>query len=166
MEVTCKCSRSDCMKMRGMLVLMVLVALVACLISACIDPTPPSQPSASETPETGIMWYSYDVGMKIAQEQNKPVMIDIYTGWCKYCKELDRVVYTDSDVVNLADKFVCIKINADKRHDLAAKYNPTGGVPTIVFLRSDGTETHRLGGYPRGGADAFVHEMMVALNNA
>ena len=146
--------------------MMVLIALVACLMSACIDPTPPSQPSASETPGAGITWYSYDEGMEIAQAQNKPVMIDVYTGWCKWCKELDRVIYSDPDVVNLADKFVCIKINADNHRDLAAKYNPTGGVPAIVFLRSDGTETHRLGGYPRGGAEAFVHDMMTALNNA
>jgi uncharacterized protein YyaL (SSP411 family) len=67
-------------------------------------------------------------------------------------------------VISLADKFVCIKINADKRRDLAAKYNPAGGVPTIVFLRSDGTETYRTG--YKGGAEAFVHDMMVALNNA
>ena len=153
------------MKKRGMLALIALVALVACLISACIDSTSPSQPSA-DTQGTGITWYSYDEGMKIAQEQNKPMMIDVYTGWCKWCKELDRVIYSDTDVINLADEFVCIKINADKRRDLAAKYNPTGGVPAIVFLRSDGTEAHRIGGYPRGGSEAFVHEMMVALNNA
>lgn len=158
------------MKNRGMLTSVVLVALVACFMSACIDSTPPSQPSASETPGTGIMWYSYEEGMKIAQEQNKPVMIDVYTDWCKYCKELDRVVYTDPDVINLADKFVCIKFNADKRRDLATKYNsptptnPRPGVPAIVFLRSDGTETHRTG--YKGGAEAFVQDMMVALNNA
>ena len=158
------------MKNRGILALMVLVALVACFMSACIDSTTPSQPSAPETPGTGITWYSYDEGMKIAQAQNKPVMIDIYADWCKYCKELDRVVYTDSDVINLADKFVCIKFNADKRRDLATKYNsptptnPRPGVPAIVFLRSDGTETHRTG--YKGGAEAFVQDMMVALNNA
>ena len=150
------------MKTRGILTSVVLVALVACFMSACIDSTSPSQPSAG-TPGTGITWYSYDEGMKIAQEQNKPVMIDIYTDWCKYCKELDRVVYTDPDVINLADQFVCIKLNAGKHRDLAAKYNPSGGVPTIVFLRSDGTETYRTG--YKGGADAFVHDMMIALNN-
>ena len=146
--------------------MVVLVVLVACLISACIDSTPPSKPAASGPPAKAITWYSYDEGMAISEAQNKPMMIDVYTGWCRWCKELDRVIYTDTDVVNLADKFVCIKINADKRNDLAARYNPTGAVPTIVFLRSDGTETHRLGGYPRGGAEAFVHEMMTALNNA
>ena len=140
---------------------MVLVALVACFMSACIDSTSPSQPSA-DTP--GIAWYSYDEGMKIAQGQNKPVMIDVYTDRCPWCKELDRVVYADPDVIDLADQFVCIKFNADKHSDLAAKYNPAGGVPAIVFLRSDGTETYRTG--YKGGAEAFVHDMMVALNNA
>ncbi|MEA1863941.1 MAG: thioredoxin family protein [Euryarchaeota archaeon] len=58
------------------------------------------------------------------------------------------------------------KIDADKRRDLAARYNPNGGVPTTVFTRSNDTELHRIVGYPRGGAEEFIPEMMVALSNA
>ena len=104
--------------------------------------------------------------MEIAVAQNKTVMIEVYTCWCKWCKEMDRVIYTDPDVIDLADQFVCIKIDADKHRDLATRYNPAGGVPTTVFIRSDDTEVHRIVGYPRGGAEAFIQEMMVALSNA
>nr|QNO47732.1 thiol:disulfide interchange protein DsbD [Methanosarcinales archaeon ANME-2c ERB4] len=152
------------MKTRGMFTLVVLVALVACLISACIDSTPPSQPSASETPGTGITWYSYDEGMKIAQEQNKPVMIDIYADGCPHCIYLDRA-FADPRIVELTDTFVCIKVHRDRRRDLAAKYNPSGGVPTVVFLHADDTEVYRFIGCPRAGAIEFVHdEMTVALS--
>jgi parallel beta-helix repeat protein len=122
--------------------------------------------AAAGTPTNVITWYSYEEGMEIAGAQNKPVMIEVYTVWCKWCKEMDRVIYTDPDVINLADQFVCIKIDADKRRDLAARYNPAGGVPTTVFIRSDDTEVHRVVGYPQGGAEAFIQEMMVALSNA
>lgn len=134
--------------------------IVACSVCACLDSTP-SQPL---TTADKIAWYSYEEGMKIAEEQNKPVMIGVYANWCGWCRELDRVVYTDPDVIELADEFVCIKINDDERRDLAVKYNPSGGVPATVFLRADGTEIHRIRGYPGGGAEAFVREMMIALN--
>ena len=147
-----------------------MLMLVVCGICGCIDSTPTDVPQAADggTGAEGaeIVWYSYEEGMKIAQEQKKPVMIDVYANWCTWCKELDRVIYVDSDVIEVADEFVCIKINADKERTLAARYNPQGGVPAVVFLRSDGTEVHRIGGYPRGGADAFLHEMMVALSKA
>ena len=153
---------------RQRFVLILLVAC-ACIASACVDLTQTDadapQPTAEGESAAEITWHSYDEGMQIAGEQNKPAMIDVYTSWCRYCKDLDRLVYPDPNVIRLADDFVCIKIDADKQRDLAAQYNPRGGVPVVIFLRSDGTEVHRLGGYPRGGPDAFAQEMMVALNN-
>jgi thiol-disulfide isomerase/thioredoxin len=121
--------------------------------------------AAAGTPAKVITWHYYDEGMEIAGAQNKPVMIEVYTIWCTWCSEMDRVIYTDQDVIDLADQFVCIKIDADERRDLAARYNPRGGVPTTVFVRSDDTEVHRISGYPRGGAEAFIQEMLVALSN-
>ncbi|MCK4810661.1 MAG: thioredoxin family protein [Methanosarcinales archaeon] len=143
----------------------ILLMLVACSVCGCIDPAPTDAPPATEggtgTEGARIVWYSYEEGMGIAQEQNKPVMICVYTGWCGGCKELKRVVYTDPDVIELSDEFVCIKIDADQHPDIAAKYNPRGYVPTIVFLRADDTVVHGFIGYKR--PDEFMKEMMVAL---
>ena len=138
--------------------------LVACGVCGCIDIAPTDAPQAAEggADGGGIVWYSYEDGMKIAQEQKKPVMIYVYTGWCGGCKKLNRVVYVDLDVIELSDDFVCIKIDADRHRDLAAKYNPRGYVPTIVFLRADDTVVHGFIGYK--GPDEFMKEMMVALS--
>lgn len=151
----------------GRTLTLLMLIVCACIAPACIDPTP----SDSDVPQAGdggavITWHSYEEGMAIATEQEKPVMVDVYANWCKWCKELDKVIYTDPDVIKLSDRFVCVKINMDKEHALARKYNPQGGVPAVVFLGSDGTVVHSLGGYPRGGPDAFVQEMMVALGKA
>lgn len=155
------------MKNGQTLILLMLVAC-ACIASACIDSTESDMPTADGSGDAGaaIVWYSYEEGMAIAAEQEKPVMVDVYASWCKWCKELDRVIYTDPDVIKLSDRFVCVKINSDKEPALARRYNPQGGIPAVVFLRSDGTVVHSLGGYPRGGPDAFMQEMMVALGKA
>ncbi|MEA1909011.1 MAG: thioredoxin family protein [Euryarchaeota archaeon] len=149
-------------------IIVILLMLAISSVCGCIDPTttdaPPATDGGTNAEGTGIVWYSYEEGMGIAQEQNTPVMIDVYTNWCTWCKELDRVVYIDPDVIKLSDEFVCIKIDADQQRDLAAKYNPRGGVPVVIFLRADDTEVHRLAGYPRAGASAFAQEMMVALS--
>jgi len=153
-------SRSDRMKNYGIFVLLLLIACISC---ACLDSTP-SQPSATDgMGDAGIRWYSYEEGMKIAGEQNKPVMIDIYANWCRYCKKLDKETYSNPDVIELAKNFVCIKVNSDERGDIASKYR-VYGLPTVLFLQANGAEIHRIPGYL--GPDPFMHEMMVALSKA
>ena len=36
-----------------------------------------------------INWLSYDVGIKKAAEENKIIVLDFYTNWCKYCVKMD-----------------------------------------------------------------------------
>jgi thiol:disulfide interchange protein DsbD len=105
--------------------------------------------------------------MKIAQEQKKPVMIDIYRDLCGNCKYMDQNTFTDPGVVELADRFVCIKVNLDRSggESISARYGAYyGTLPFIIFLREDGSKVHQSNGlkYP----EPFIQEMMVALNNA
>ena len=153
-------SRSDRMKNYGIFVLLLLIACISC---ACLDSTP-SQPSTTDgMGDAGIRWYSYEEGMQIAGEQNKPAMVDVYADRCIYCRKLDKETYSNSDVIELAKKFVCIKVNSDERGDIASKYR-VYGLPTILFLQANGAEIHRITGYQ--GPKPFMREMMVALSKA
>ncbi|MBU4310721.1 thioredoxin family protein, partial [bacterium] len=52
----------------------------------------------------GIKWYeNFDGGLAEAKRTGKPIMIDFYTDWCHWCDELDKKVYTNSDVIKLAE---------------------------------------------------------------
>ncbi len=94
-----------------------------------------------------VQWMDdYDTGLERARVERKPVMIDFYTNWCYYCKILDAKVYTDPEVVRLSAQFVCLKINAERRRDLARSYRLTG-YPIIVFLSREGLEKTRVIGY-------------------
>src|SRR5512143_3108324 len=107
----------------------------------------------------GIAWMGYTEGMKKAKAEHKPVMVDFYTTWCKYCKMLDETTYTDPGVISAVNSgFVAIKVNAEgtdqvvdegatmTEKDLAAKFKVTG-YPTIWFFDPDGKQIAPLPGY-------------------
>ncbi len=97
-----------------------------------------------------IPWQTWDAGLKHAAETGRPILVDVYTDWCGWCKRMDREVYARADVrAALARSFVPIKLNAESKgaatyqsqklteRGIAAKFK-VSGYPTTVFLASDG----------------------------
>jgi thiol-disulfide isomerase/thioredoxin len=89
-------------------------------------------------------------------------MIDFYTDWCGFCKQLDRTTWQDAKVLNwLSEKTVPIKINAEMEREISKKYR-IESYPTILFLKPDGNEIDRLGGYKN--ALDFMQEANAAIS--
>lgn len=98
-------------------------------------------------PAWAISWKdNLNTALKEAKERRVPVMIDFYTKWCKWCKELDRNTYSDRKVNELSSNFVCVKVDAEKDTAAAFKYD-VRGYPTIIFLNPDGSYNSRVVGY-------------------
>ena len=96
-----------------------------------------------------------------AKADDKLVMIDFYADWCGYCDKLDDTTWKDAKVQAwLRGHVVPIKIDVDAEQDLAAKYQ-VRGLPTIVFLKPDGSEVERVGGYV--DEDVFLQEVVPAV---
>ncbi len=111
-----------------------------------------------------ILWApTFELGMKKAKAKELPVMVDIYTDWCGWCKKLDTDVYTKADVVALSKQFVCIKLNPEKDKK-NGKLFKVEGYPAIIFTDAKGKELHRIGGYLP--AEKFLGEMKKALDAA
>lgn len=84
-----------------------------------------------------------------AKSENKVIMIDFYTDWCKWCVELEKKVYTNPEVADFANKYqINWKIDAEKGEgvELAKRYQ-VSGYPTIVFVDPNGDEIDRIIGY-------------------
>ncbi|MBV9864017.1 MAG: thioredoxin family protein [Abitibacteriaceae bacterium] len=72
---------------------------------------------------------------------------------------MDSNTYTNQAVINEAQNFISVKVNADTQLPLSEQYR-IEAVPTIVWLDSSGNERKRdVGGY--SPAD-FVTEMQAA----
>ena len=107
---------------------------------------------------TSIQWCTYNDGLNLAKEQNKPIMIHFTADWCGWCKKLDTETYTDNRVIGELDNFVCTKVDIDENKQIANRYN-VAGIPTIVFIDVEEDEIHRIVGYR--GPDEFLNEMLV-----
>ncbi|MEX0680421.1 MAG: cytochrome c biogenesis protein CcdA [Balneolales bacterium] len=93
----------------------------------------------------GMVWEPYDEDRLMeAKARDKPVVMDFYADWCIPCLELERLTFTDSEVVEATSDMVRLKVDlthfdADGPEALRRKYN-IAGVPTIVFLDKQGEE--------------------------
>lgn len=86
-----------------------------------------------------IWWHDWHAdAFERARVEHKPVLLSIGASWCGGCHEMDRVSYADPDVIRVVnDRFVAVRVDADRRPDLDARYN-LGGLPTTAFLTADG----------------------------
>lgn len=101
--------------------------------------------------------------MQKAKSENKVLMVDVLTEWCKWCVELDNKVYANPQIYEFANaNQINYKIDAEKGEgiDFAKKFK-ISGYPTVLFLDVNGNEIDRVFGYYP--AKDF-YEMMVDYN--
>ncbi len=141
--------------------LVVLLAglLITAGLAAC-EKTEEKVPGQAPGGQAGdITWMGYDEGMAKSKQDGKPVMVDFYTTWCKYCKLLDDTTYKDPEIVSLLNaNFVCIKVDAEgtgnvtrdgkqmSQSELARSFN-VQGYPTVWFFDEKGEAIGPLPGY-------------------
>ena len=81
-------------------------ALVVLLVSGR-KPVPDTAPKP-------ISWLTVDEAAARLQQEPKPVLIDLYTTWCGWCKQMDRKTYSNKQVAQyLSDKFYTVKLDAE-----------------------------------------------------
>jgi len=81
-----------------------------------------------------ITWMGYEEGLATGRAMKKKVFINFYADWCTWCKKLDKETFRDRAVVDYLNRhFVAIKVDTDRRQDLAAAYG-IQGLPTLWFV--------------------------------
>ena len=98
-----------------------------------------------------LNWISgLEQGKVLAAQQNKKLMIDTYADWCVACKELDKLTFSDPEVQVVLQNYVLVKLDFTKRNEKnQALRKSLGiiGIPTIIFLDSNGREIKRFSGF-------------------
>jgi len=135
--------------------------LMACLLVWVLAA---ALPLGSCQEEKGIVFEDpgllFKASLEKAAETGRPVMLDLYTDWCGWCKKLDNETYMDPAVAAFMNNFVNVKINAElgEGPSLVKRYK-VRGYPFIVFVDSKGDEIDWIIGYLP--ADKFLKRVEV-----
>jgi uncharacterized protein len=94
-----------------------------------------------------IQWHEWgEEAFAKAQQENKPVLLDIGAVWCHWCHVMDRESYDNPEIAQIVnERFVAVKVDRDERPDIDSRYQVAvssisgqGGWPLTAFLTPDG----------------------------
>ncbi len=104
-------------------------------------------PAASAEGDPAIKWAaSYEAALYAARKSGKPVMVDFGTEWCGFCKQMDQEVLPAAPLVALSRSFEAVKVDAEKRQDLADKFG-INSFPTYLFIDARQQAFYKIQGY-------------------
>ena len=118
-------------------------------------------------PKTKVTWISFAELEELYAKSPRPILVDLYTSWCGWCKEMDRTTYSNEKVATyINEHYYAVKYNAESRdsvrfnkikygfnkaaatNDLAL-YLSAGerSYPNSIFLSDPSSQPAALSGY-------------------
>lgn len=115
----------------------------------------------------GTAWISLQEAEKQFSREKKPILIDLYTNWCGWCRVMDKKTYAHEGVATyLNSKFYAVKMNAETKKELKfmgktfhfnERYNTNElalfltnnrlSYPTTIIIPADGSPPQIIPGY-------------------
>ena len=91
---------------------------------------------------------SFEEALAAARAQGKNLLVDVYASWCPPCKKQTAEVFETDDGLALTSNLVAwhVDFDAPETRALMERWNILS-LPTVLFLRPDGSEIDRIEGY-------------------
>ena len=108
--------------MKRVLFLAVVIMALPAIVTAGAKPKKAvAAPAAASDNE--IHWITNIDELQAKMQQHpKKVIVDIYTGWCGWCKRMDASTYKDPEIIKyVSENFYAVKFDAEMRQTIHFK---------------------------------------------
>lgn len=66
-----------------------------------------------------VKWMTLDEVQAAMKKKPKKVWVDVYTGWCGWCKVMDQKTFSNPNVIKYVnDNFYMVKVDAEQKEDI------------------------------------------------
>lgn len=70
----------------------------------------------SAASDSKIHWMNLDEVQTAMKKEPRKVLIDVYTGWCGWCKRMDATTYESPEVIKYVNEnFYAVKLDAERK---------------------------------------------------
>lgn len=86
----------------------------------------------------------------LSKQTGKLILLDVYTVWCGYCRQMDNRIYPDSTIrAILAESYIRVRLNAESKAEIwfndrkyteeaLAKSMGVTSYPSTIFINPEG----------------------------
>ena len=95
-------------------------------------------------PKEKINWITVGEAQEMFRTTPKPIIIDLYTNWCYWCKVMDKKTYNNKNVISYINKhFYAVKVNAETKETIEWSnknyfYNPQNKMNDFALYTTNG----------------------------
>ena len=96
-----------------------MIKVIATCLAICIVTFSFAQTKGKKTGKS-VPWLSPLQVESKWNEEKKPILVDVYTDWCHYCKIMDNTTWSNPKVSDyIAQNFYAIKFNAESKEPVS-----------------------------------------------
>ena len=78
-----------------------------------------------------IISYNISQIAELQRKEQRPVLIMLYTDWCRYCKAMENTTFKNEEIINQLNKvYYFLKFDAESKEEIVFQGNTYSFVPT------------------------------------
>lgn len=86
-----------------------------------------------------VKWVSFETALELNKTTAKPILVDLYTDWCGWCKKMDATTYKNETIVKyINDNYYAVKMDGEGKKDITFKGK------TFKFVQNGKSKYHEL----------------------
>jgi len=113
--------------------------LLLVLLAMGVSPVFAGDKNKTAVDDGKIHWMNLDEVQTAMKKEPRKVLIDVYTGWCGWCKRMDATTYESPDVIKYINQnFYAVKLDAERKDSLmfvgkTYGYSPDSKANTVAI---------------------------------